>query len=68
MPVLLNNFDAFDARAVISNLGLGFVVALTIQNICYCFIGVLLGTIIGVLPGIGPCCCRFRSPYNRSRR
>src|SRR6266403_5386115 len=39
---------------VISNLGLGFAVALTIQNIAYCFIGVLLGTVIGVLPGIGP--------------
>jgi putative tricarboxylic transport membrane protein len=39
---------------VISNLGLGFAVALTIQNTAYCFIGVLLGTVIGVLPGIGP--------------
>jgi putative tricarboxylic transport membrane protein len=39
---------------VISNLGLGFSVALTIQNIAYCFIGALLGTLIGVLPGIGP--------------
>jgi putative tricarboxylic transport membrane protein len=39
---------------VLSNLGLGFGVALTLQNIVYCFIGVLLGTIIGVLPGIGP--------------
>src|SRR5882672_5999257 len=39
---------------VLSNLGLGFAVALTLQNIAYCFIGVLLGTIIGVLPGIGP--------------
>src|SRR5438128_182820 len=39
---------------VISNLGLGFAVALAIQNIACCFIGVLLGTIIGVLPGIGP--------------
>src|SRR5256885_9805860 len=39
---------------VISNLGLGFAVALTVQNIAYCFIGVLLGTVIGVLPGIGP--------------
>src|SRR2546428_12332638 len=39
---------------VISNLGLGFAVALTIQNIAYCFVGVLLGTVIGVLPGIGP--------------
>jgi TctA family transporter len=39
---------------VLSHLGLGFTVALTLQNIAYCFIGVLLGTIIGVLPGIGP--------------
>jgi TctA family transporter len=39
---------------VLSNLSLGFGVALTLQNIAYCFIGVLLGTIIGVLPGIGP--------------
>jgi TctA family transporter len=38
----------------ISNLGLGFAVALTLQNAAYCFIGVLLGTVIGVLPGIGP--------------
>jgi len=39
---------------VLSNLALGFAVALTLGNIAYCFIGVLLGTIIGVLPGIGP--------------
>src|SRR3979411_1762746 len=39
---------------VISNLGLGFAVALTLQNVLYCFIGVLLGTVIVVLPGIGP--------------
>src|ERR1700738_2160519 len=39
---------------VFANLGLGFAVALTFQNIAYCFIGVLLGTVIGVLPGIGP--------------
>src|SRR5712671_5159532 len=39
---------------VLSNLGLGFAVALTLQNVVYCFIGVLLGTVIGVLPGIGP--------------
>src|ERR1700736_3728448 len=39
---------------VLANLGLGFAVALTLQNIVYCFIGVLLGTVIGVLPGIGP--------------
>jgi len=39
---------------VLSNLGVGFAVALTLQNVAYCFIGVLLGTLIGVLPGIGP--------------
>src|SRR5713226_7414373 len=39
---------------VLANLGLGFAVALTLQNVAYCFIGVLLGTVIGVLPGIGP--------------
>ena len=37
-----------------SNLAVGFAVALTLQNLAYCFIGVLLGTVIGVLPGIGP--------------
>jgi TctA family transporter len=39
---------------LLSNLALGFSVALTFNNILYCFIGVLLGTLIGVLPGIGP--------------
>ena len=39
---------------LISNLGIGFGVALTLQNLFYCFGGVLLGTLIGVLPGIGP--------------
>ncbi len=37
-----------------SNLALGFGVALSFQNLLYCFMGVLLGTLIGVLPGIGP--------------
>src|SRR6266542_2555666 len=39
---------------VLSNLALGFAVAMTLQNLAYCFIGVLLGTLVGVLPGIGP--------------
>jgi len=39
---------------LLNNLLLGFQVALTLQNLFYCFIGVLLGTLIGVLPGIGP--------------
>ncbi|MGH8683063.1 MAG: tripartite tricarboxylate transporter permease, partial [Burkholderiales bacterium] len=37
-----------------SNLALGLGVALSLQNLLYCFMGVLLGTLIGVLPGIGP--------------
>ncbi|MCL4488000.1 MAG: tripartite tricarboxylate transporter permease [Chloroflexi bacterium] len=36
------------------NLALGFSVALSPQNLLFCFIGVLMGTLIGVLPGIGP--------------
>src|SRR5689334_10345590 len=36
------------------NLVFGFSVALTWQNLWYCFIGCFLGTLIGVLPGIGP--------------
>lgn len=39
---------------IIASLGLGFSVALDPTNILYCFIGVLLGTIVGCLPGIGP--------------
>lgn len=38
----------------IDNLMMGFGVALTFQNLLYCFLGVLLGTLIGVLPGVGP--------------
>jgi putative tricarboxylic transport membrane protein len=36
------------------NLIFGFSVALSLQNLLYCFIGCLVGTLIGVLPGIGP--------------
>jgi TctA family transporter len=43
-----------DFSAVFSNLILGFTVAMSAQNLLYCFIGCLLGTLIGVLPGIGP--------------
>lgn len=32
----------------------GFGVALTPTNLLACFVGVLIGTIVGVLPGIGP--------------
>src|SRR5215218_9018029 len=37
-----------------NNLAFGFAVAVSLQNLLYCFIGVLVGTLIGVLPGIGP--------------
>ena len=39
---------------VLANLGLGFSVALAPMNLLYGFLGVLLGTVIGVLPGLGP--------------
>ena len=41
-------------EALFTNLALGFGVALSWQNLFYCFMGVILGTLIGVLPGIGP--------------
>ena len=39
---------------IFQNLIFGFSVALSLQNLLYCFLGCLLGTLIGVLPGIGP--------------
>jgi TctA family transporter len=39
--------DLFD------NLALGFATASTLWNLLFCLIGVMLGTLIGVLPGIG---------------
>ncbi len=39
---------------LLTNLAYGFGVAFSLQNLGYCFGGVLLGTLIGVLPGIGP--------------
>jgi putative tricarboxylic transport membrane protein len=39
---------------VIQNLLMGFSIALTPQNLLLAFIGSSLGTLIGVLPGIGP--------------
>jgi TctA family transporter len=36
------------------NLIFGFAVAFSWQNLLYCLIGVSVGTLIGVLPGIGP--------------
>src|SRR5512134_2669095 len=39
---------------LLNNLILGFQTALSLQNLLYCFAGVVLGTMIGVLPGLGP--------------
>ncbi len=39
---------------VLQNFGAGFAVALQPVNLWYCFLGALIGTLIGVLPGLGP--------------
>ena len=39
---------------LIHNLSLGFGIAFTLQNLAYAFGGAVLGTLIGVLPGLGP--------------
>lgn len=38
----------------IEHLSIGFSTAFSIANLLYCFVGVTLGTLIGVLPGLGP--------------
>jgi TctA family transporter len=38
---------------MLGNLALGFETALSLQNLLYAFVGVALGTLIGVLPGLG---------------
>ncbi len=40
--------------SLLDNLLLGFQTALTFQNLLYAFMGAMLGTLIGVLPGLGP--------------
>jgi putative tricarboxylic transport membrane protein len=37
----------------ISNLALGFSISLQPINLLFCFIGVLLGVVVGILPGLG---------------
>jgi putative tricarboxylic transport membrane protein len=39
---------------VLNDILYGFSVALTCGNLFYCFLGVLMGTLVGVLPGLGP--------------
>ena len=38
---------------MLDNLMLGFQTALTPENLFWCFVGVFVGTVIGVLPGLG---------------
>jgi putative tricarboxylic transport membrane protein len=37
-----------------AHLAEGFSVAFSLQNLGFCFMGALLGTLVGALPGIGP--------------
>src|SRR5436190_24242251 len=39
---------------IASGLLQGFAVALEPANLLWCFVGVLLGTIVGIMPGLGP--------------
>ena len=39
--------------SVFTNLGYGFEVALQWHNLAYCLVGVLIGNLVGVLPGLG---------------
>jgi putative tricarboxylic transport membrane protein len=39
---------------MLENLALGFDVALSLKNLAFAFLGTLIGTAIGVLPGLGP--------------
>jgi putative tricarboxylic transport membrane protein len=39
---------------IFSRLLSGFAVALAPMNLMWCFVGVLLGTVVGVMPGLGP--------------
>jgi putative tricarboxylic transport membrane protein len=38
----------------LADLWSGFGVALEPHNLMYCFLGVLVGNLVGVLPGMGP--------------
>ena len=39
---------------ILTGLMHGFAVALQPANLLWCFVGVLLGTVVGVMPGLGP--------------
>ncbi len=39
---------------LLDNLMLGFQTALTLENLFFAFVGCTLGTLVGILPGLGP--------------
>jgi TctA family transporter len=39
---------------ILDNVALGLATALEPHNLLYCFFGVALGTVVGVIPGVGP--------------
>src|SRR2546428_5132998 len=39
---------------ILGGLIQGFAVALQPANLLWCFVGVLLGTVVGIMPGLGP--------------
>ena len=49
-----------------ANLAIGFEQALSAQNLMFCFLGVLVGTMVGVLPGLGP--LPTRTPMKQNMR
>jgi len=55
---LAANFDRYSTGSIavelLSHLAIGWHTAATWANLFYCFVGVFLGTAIGVLPGLGP--------------
>ncbi|MEZ5649932.1 MAG: tripartite tricarboxylate transporter permease [Burkholderiaceae bacterium] len=40
-------------NAFMAHLALGFAEAVSLANLWYCFVGVFLGTLVGVIPGLG---------------
>ena len=38
----------------LQHLAGGFAVATTLENLFYCLAGAIVGTLVGVLPGLGP--------------
>ena len=39
---------------LLSHIALGTQIIFTPTNLLFCFVGVLMGTLVGVLPGLGP--------------